>query len=186
MNQKNISLGINIGSSSVKIVLVKNKDIIYSNVTCHDGDVAGTLKKMLLNFTFKPGIKALVTGKEGRRLLNINNIPESLCVEAALNNLNIQADSVVSLGGEIFVLYAISDNKIVNSFAGNKCASGTGEFFKQQLLRMDMSLEDSEKISKDAHACQMSSRCSVFMKSDCTHKLNKKEATKDDIVLSLF
>ena len=185
MNEKNISLGINIGSSSVKIVLVKNKDIIYSNVTCHDGDVAGTLKKMLLNFTFKPGIKALVTGKEGRRLLNINNIPESLCVEAALNNLNIQADSVVSLGGEIFVLYAISDNKIVNSFAGNKCASGTGEFFKQQLLRMDMSLEDSEKISKDAHACQMSSRCSVFMKSDCTHKLNKKEATKDDIVLSL-
>ena len=31
----------------------------------------------------------------------------------------------------------------------------------------------------------MSSRCSVFMKSDCTHKLNKGEATKADIVLSL-
>ena len=31
----------------------------------------------------------------------------------------------------------------------------------------------------------MSTRCSVFMKSDCTHKLNKGEATKDDIVLSL-
>ena len=32
---------------------------------------------------------------------------------------------------------------------------------------------------------RLSSRCSVFMKSDCTHKLNKGEADKHDIVLSL-
>ena len=36
-----------------------------------------------------------------------------------------------------------------------------------------------------AKVLSLSTRCSVFMKSDCTHRLNKREATKDDIVLSL-
>jgi len=50
---------------------------------------------------------------------------------------------------------------------------------------MDMTLSDIEKVPESATVYEISSRCSVFMKSDCTHKLNKREATKDDIVLSL-
>ena len=49
----------------------------------------------------------------------------------------------MSLGGENFVVYTIDENgKIITSFSGNKCASGTGEFFKQQLGRMDLRLAD--------------------------------------------
>ncbi len=60
------------------------------------------------------------------------------------------------------------------------------DFFAQQLRRMDLPLEavDSPEMEQ---ACvhRLSSRCSVFMKSDCTHKLNKGEADRHDIVLSL-
>jgi len=41
------------------------------------------------------------------------------------------------------------------------------------------------KIEPGARALKLSARCSVFMKSDCTHKLNKGEATREDIALSL-
>jgi predicted CoA-substrate-specific enzyme activase len=75
--------------------------------------------------------------------------------------------------------------KIINNFSGNKCASGTGEFLKQQLARMDMGLADIDRVPDTAKVYSLSTRCSVFMKSDCTHRLNKREATKDDIVLSL-
>jgi predicted CoA-substrate-specific enzyme activase len=179
------SLGINVGSSSIKAVLTEGKKIIWSTVVEHEGNFLETLKNILKEKKVE-GIKTLTTGTEGRYLVNTNNVLESVCVEEALRALDYKVDAVVSLGGEIFVVYTISEEgKIITSFSGNKCASGTGEFFKQQLGRMDMKLADIASVPADAKACKMASRCSVFMKSDCTHKLNKGEATKGDIVLSL-
>ncbi|MEN6490172.1 MAG: acyl-CoA dehydratase activase, partial [Smithella sp.] len=130
---------------------------------------------------------ALACGTEGRHLLNINSVIEPLCIEEALQHLNYEADAVVSLGGEDLAVYTIDNKtkKIITSFSGNKCASGTGEFFKQQLARMDMSLADINSIPNSSCVLTLSSRCSVFMKCDCTHRLNKGEANKGDIVLSL-
>ena len=111
---------------------------------------------------------------------------EPLCVEAALKAFGIKADAIVSMGGEDLIVYSLDGSgKIINNFSGNKCASGTGEFLKQQLARMDMTLDDIARVSPEAKVLPLSTRCSVFMKSDCTHRLNKREATKDDIVLSL-
>jgi len=180
------SLGINIGSSSVKVVLVDDKKIVWSEVLDHEGNFIETLKKLLETKDISSDVPALVTGTEGRYLLNMNNVLESLCLETAIIEQNHKVNASVSLGGENFVVFTIdSDGRIITNFSGNKCASGTGEFFKQQLGRMNMKLTDVVNISKDSKVHPLSSRCSVFMKSDCTHKLNKGEASKDDIVLSL-
>jgi len=176
------SLGINIGSSSIKAVLVDEEKIIWHKVKEHEGDFLTTLKNLILSSDIPDETKLLVTGTEGRYLINANNVIESICIEEAITELEIEADAVVSLGGENFIVYTIDSNgKIVTSFSGNKCASGTGEFFKQQLGRMDMTLDAIHNIPDTAKAQSLSTRCSVFMKSDCTHKLNKGEATKADI-----
>jgi predicted CoA-substrate-specific enzyme activase len=180
------SLGINIGSSSIKAVLLDDGRIIWKTNVAHEGNFIETLKGVLMDRNLPAGIPTLVTGTEGRYLLNVNNLVESICIEEALKQLGLKVDAMVSLGGENFVVYTIDENgRIITSFAGNKCASGTGEFFKQQLGRMDLRLGDVDNVPDTAKVCHMSSRCSVFMKSDCTHKLNKGEATKADIVLSL-
>ncbi len=180
------SLGINIGSSSIKAVLLEDKKVLWKTYVAHEGNFLETLKTILVENSVSPGVPSLVTGTEGRYLINTNNVLESICIEEALSQLNLNVNAVVSLGGENFVVYTIDENgRIITSFAGNKCASGTGEFFKQQLGRMDLRLHDVATVPDTAKVCHMSSRCSVFMKSDCTHKLNKGEATKADIVLSL-
>ncbi|PKN53327.1 MAG: activase [Deltaproteobacteria bacterium HGW-Deltaproteobacteria-13] len=180
------SLGINIGASSVKVILLEGNNIVWNKVEPHEGDFLHTLKNILLSHDLPPNIKALATGTEGRHLLNINSVIEPLCMEEALRNLNDKVDALVSLGGEDLVVYTIDENqKIITSFSGNKCASGTGEFFKQQLARMNMNLDAINAIPEQSRALKLSSRCSVFMKSDCTHRLNKGEATRGDIVLSL-
>jgi predicted CoA-substrate-specific enzyme activase len=180
------SLGINIGSSSIKVVLLEDNKILWKTVDAHEGNFIQTLKNILIEKHVSSDLLSLVTGTEGRYSLNINNMLESICIEEALKQLNLKVDAVVSLGGENFIVYTIDeDGRIITSFAGNKCASGTGEFFKQQLGRMDLRIGDVDHIPDNAKVCHMSSRCSVFMKSDCTHKLNKGEATKADIVLSL-
>ncbi len=180
------SLGINIGSSSVKVSMLKKNNILWSDVEPHEGNFLQTLEKVLSSHNIPTDTKALATGTEGRHLLNINSVIEPLCIEEALQHLNYEVDAVVSLGGEDLVVYTIDkNNKIITSFSGNKCASGTGEFFKQQLARMNMRLDDINAIHEQSQVLKLSSRCSVFMKSDCTHRLNKGEANKGDIILSL-
>jgi predicted CoA-substrate-specific enzyme activase len=180
------SLGINIGSSSVKATMMDGLSVLWSRVEPHEGNFLYTLEKILSSVNIPDNVQALATGTEGRHLLNINSVIEPLCIEEALKHINHEADAVVSLGGEDLAVYTIDKNKkIITSFSGNKCASGTGEFFKQQLARMNMGLTDIGHIPEHSCVMKLSSRCSVFMKSDCTHRLNKGEASKGDIVLSL-
>ncbi|HPK52950.1 MAG TPA: BadF/BadG/BcrA/BcrD ATPase family protein, partial [Smithellaceae bacterium] len=180
------SLGINIGSSNVKVTLLEGDSITWSKVEPHEGNFLHTLREILAAQNIPADIKTLATGTEGRHLLNVNSVIEPICIEEALRHLPYNIDALVSLGGEDLVVYTIDKNKkIITSFSGNKCASGTGEFFKQQLARMDMQLGGINDIPADSCVLKLSSRCSVFMKSDCTHRLNKGEARKGDIVLSL-
>ena len=179
------SLGINIGSTNLKMVLAEDNRPVWTAATPHEGDFGAAAKKLLEEGKVPEGIPVLVTGNEGRFMFDAAGTLEPLCVEAALKALKLDADAVVSMGGEDLIVYSLENGKIINNFSGNKCASGTGEFLKQQLARMDMTLEDIEKVPDTAKVYALSTRCSVFMKSDCTHRLNKREATKDDIVLSL-
>jgi predicted CoA-substrate-specific enzyme activase len=158
----------------------------WSAAVPHEGNFSAATHKLLSDGKVPAGIPVLVTGNEGRFMFDAAGTLEPLCVEAALQALSLSADAVVSMGGEDLVVYSLDKTgKIINNFSGNKCASGTGEFLKQQLARMDMTLEDIDKVPDTAKVYPLSTRCSVFMKSDCTHRLNKREATKDDIVLSL-
>ena len=180
------SLGINIGSTSLKMALFDDGKPVWTASTPHEGDFSAAVHKLLAEGNISEGIPALVTGNEGRFMFDVSGTLEPLCVEAALHNLCLKADAVVSMGGEDLIVYSLdSKGKIINNFSGNKCASGTGEFLKQQLARMDMKLSDIDKVPDTAKVYALSTRCSVFMKSDCTHRLNKREATKNDIVLSL-
>ncbi|MDR0689997.1 MAG: acyl-CoA dehydratase activase, partial [Spirochaetaceae bacterium] len=187
------SLGINIGSTSLKMVVIETEGspaaesrVVWDAAIPHEGDFAAAVRRLLAEGAVGEGIPTLVTGNEGRFMFDAAGTLEPLCVEAALRALKVKADAVVSMGGEDLVVYSLDDRgKIINNFSGNKCASGTGEFLKQQLARMDMTLEDIDLVPDDAKVYPLSTRCSVFMKSDCTHRLNKREATKNDIVLSL-
>jgi predicted CoA-substrate-specific enzyme activase len=180
------SLGINIGSSNVKVTMLEGYSILWSEVLPHEGNFPDALKRILSSKNLPDSLKSMATGNDGRHLLNINSVIEPICVEEALKHIRHSVNAVVSLGGEDLVVYTVDDNKkIITNFSGNKCASGTGEFFKQQLARMDLKLDDINGIPTESKVLTLSSRCSVFMKSDCTHRLNKGEATKGDIVLSL-
>lgn len=180
------SVGINVGAVSLKIAGFNAEGAFFSDVTAHEGDIAEAVSRLFAKNNIKPGFKAVVTGSEGRYLLNVNNFPEITCIEKMLEVDGDNYNAIVSIGGEDIIVYMCDTHrKIVNSFSGNKCATGTGEFFKQQLGRMDMTLDDIHNLHPQSKAVKLSKRCSVFMKSDCTHRLNKGQASKDDIVLSL-
>ncbi|HPK62940.1 MAG TPA: BadF/BadG/BcrA/BcrD ATPase family protein, partial [Spirochaetota bacterium] len=182
------SIGICLGATTMSIVEISSKGgkIVIENVITkeHSGDPKGTLTHHLDNYDLEEKYVG-VTGRKFREFIDMPSITEPEAVEFAyefLNRDNSQnIDAIVSAGGETFMVYEIDKKgKISRVSSGNKCASGTGEFYMQQIKRMNVSVEEAIALSRTStNPHQLSGRCSVFCKSDCTHALNKGESIAD-------
>jgi predicted CoA-substrate-specific enzyme activase len=182
------TLGIDIGSTTLKLCVLSPDGKTEHEMMAHEGDLPGTLVQLLgrLGGNGSAVTRGVVTGTEGRHRIELPEVIAAVAIEAGLEALGLRPDAVVSMGGEDLVVYTLDSlGRIVNTYSGNKCASGTGEFLRQQLGRMNMRLDAINHGCDGARVYPLSARCSVFMKSDCTHRLNKGEATKEDIALSL-
>ncbi|MCK7477827.1 MAG: hypothetical protein M0C28_10600 [Candidatus Moduliflexus flocculans] len=83
-------MGINIGSSNVKVAMLQDNKIIWSAVEPHEGNFLRHAQKDTYHpATLPADIKTLATGTEGRHLLNINSVIEPLCIEEALQHLHV-------------------------------------------------------------------------------------------------
>lgn len=171
-------IGVCLGASSISLVKValndNNIEIIDVLNVSHNGNPKEALIDLLSRFN-PEALPIVATGRKFRNLINFTNISEPRATELALEFINTEKkyNAVASLGGETFIVYTLHNNKITNIISKNQCASGTGEFFLQQIKRMDMNIDDMNIKNNDAVPYKVSGRCSVFCKSDCTHALNK-------------
>ena len=182
------SVGICVGASTISFVTVSKESsdsILIEDIVSvsHNGSpqtfFTDNFKR--INPEKNPSV---ITGRKFRNMIKLTDIPEPEAVELALgyvvnkyrgndDNYN-RIKAIASLGAETFVAYTLDDeNRISRLIAKNQCASGTGEFFLQQIKRMDIGLDEVLNLAKDAEPFKVSGRCSVFCKSDCTHALNK-------------
>jgi activator of 2-hydroxyglutaryl-CoA dehydratase len=136
------------------------------------------LKQLLAAAEFADADYFGVSGHRG-------HISEVAAIQRALRELPAPFDAVVSLGGESFLVYLLADGRIADVLSHNQCAAGSGEFFVQQIGRMGLGLEEAIRRSFQGKVVPLASRCSVHCKSDITHKLNRQEATPEDILRTL-
>ena len=176
-------LGLNLGASTVSVAHIElyqgseKPRIVKNSVHLHEGNPKDGLVSVLNHYDLASFDKIAATGRKFCKFVNLSTIPEPQAVEYAYKFVKpdgISCPAVVSAGGETFMVYTLSNSgKISNVLTGNKCASGTGEFFLQQLRRMNVSLEDAARWAAAQEPYRVSGRCSVFCKSDCTHATNK-------------
>lgn len=184
-------VGLCLGASTVTMVRIasdqKKSDsppktpasvkIVEHSIHTHEGDPKGTLLSALEHFNVDSFDRIVATGRRFRNFLNMSSIPEPEAVEYAYQFVKppgTACPAIVSAGGETTMAYVLNRRgQISNVLTGNKCASGTGEFFLQQLRRMNVSLETAEQWANTETPYAVSGRCSVFCKSDCTHATNK-------------
>ncbi|MBW1989374.1 MAG: activase [Deltaproteobacteria bacterium] len=176
-----VSLGICVGASSITICEAKQEGetpcIVRTASHAHEGNPGKILADVLAGLSMDSYDRIAVTGRKFRDALNLSSIDEPEAVERAYAHARpagVFCPAVVSAGGETFMVYVLDDSgRIKRVNTGNKCASGTGEFFLQQLARMGVSLEEAAEWAASEHPHHVSGRCSVFCKSDCTHATNK-------------
>ncbi|HUJ16984.1 MAG TPA: anhydro-N-acetylmuramic acid kinase [Nitrospirota bacterium] len=170
-------VGANIGAITVKAVALRGDDV-FSSVKAHQGRPLEVLGEMLVGKEFDGADWFGVSGRRG-------HITEVAAIQRALAELGGDFDAVVSLGGESFLVYLLTDGRIENVLSHNKCAAGSGEFFVQQIGRMRLTIEEAIQRSFSGKVVPLASRCSVHCKSDITHKLNRNEASPEDILHTL-
>ncbi len=186
------SLGLCLGASTISMVEMvqtnEKKHISRTTVWPHLGNVRSTLIDLLGREKDLAEKRVCITGRRLRNGLALSSISEPEAVESAVRHIlpdNHPYRVIISAGGETFMVYHLDTQGYIQTIqTGNKCASGTGEFFLQQLHRMDINLEDVADMDIPEKPFHVSGRCSVFCKSDCTHALNKGVA-KSSVVAGL-
>ncbi len=167
------AIGICLGASTITIARQKGGHLSFSQIR-HEGKVDKVLRQFLDSAL---PARVSITGRSFRDLITIPTISEPEAVEhayEALRHTCPDIDCIVSAGGETFLAYFLDRNGRIRSVqTGSKCASGTGEFFLQQIQRMDMDLQEAVSTAVGEEPYPVAGRCSVFCKSDCTHALNK-------------
>jgi len=178
--------GLEIGAVSVKWVRRSKNGEILSEVVRHEGSPRKKIQEIFRRYNIDKSSKIVITGQATSTFLNLPYISEVECLEKALAFHNLKPDILLSLGGETFSVYPMKNGIIKNIISTSKCAAGTGEFIVQQLQRMGLTIEEGIQASVNGDFTQLATRCSVHCKSDATHKLNKGECRREDIVKTLI
>lgn len=173
-------IGVSLGASTIKLVKARlehsNIQILETKIISHQGNPHKYFRETLelINPESSP---VVVTGRKFRNLVKLPTISESEATENAYQYLKSkypQIMSIASVGAESFIVYSMDETgHIIDVRTKNQCASGTGEFYLQQIRRMDLNLNQAIDYSLSCPPHRVSGRCSVFAKSDCTHALNK-------------
>ncbi len=181
------TLGICFGATSIQYVIlqadVEVKSVVRAGRIEHEGNPQRAFIDFIGNIDPYEIDRIAVTGRNFRDNVTLTSLPEAEAVETALGEEFGEGpypDVVLSSGGETQLVYKISPSgRIISVHSGNKCASGTGEFFLQQIRRMGLNVNDAVKLASEGTPYKIAGRCSVFCKSDCTHALNKGEPVKN-------
>ena len=192
MSEMQYTLGIDIGSTTVKIAILNQKQqILFSDYQRHFANIRETLSDLLKKSYEQLGnvtVHPMITGSGGLTLANHLKVPfvqEVIAVSTSLQTLAPITDVAIELGGE--------DAKIIYFEGGNVeqrmngiCAGGTGSFIDQMASLLQTDASGLNEYAKNYHSLYtIAARCGVFAKSDIQPLINEG-ATKEDLSASIF
>jgi len=191
-NQKLYKLGIDIGSTTVKIaILDENNDLVFSDYERHFANIQETLSSLLDKAYRKEGdmrLAPMITGSGGLTLakhLYIPFVQEVISVSTALQHYAPQTDVAIELGGEDAKIIYFEGGNIEQRMNGI-CAGGTGSFIDQMASLIQTDAPGLNEYAKNYKAIYpIAARCGVFAKTDIQPLINEG-ATKEDLAASIF
>ena len=185
-------LGIDIGSTTVKIAVLDQTDaLLFSDYQRHFANIRETLSDLLKKAKDKLGeiiVAPMITGSGGLTLANHLGIPfvqEVIAVSTALQHEAPQTDVAIELGGEdAKIIYFESGN--IEQRMNGICAGGTGSFIDQMASLVQTDATGLNEYAKSYKAIYpIAARCGVFAKTDIQPLINEG-ATKEDLAASIF
>ena len=189
---KKHTLGIDIGSTTVKIaILDENDNLVFSDYKRHFANIQETLADLLQKAENQLGELTLcpvITGSGGLTLANHLEVPfvqEVIAVSTSLQKLAPKTDVAIELGGEDAKIIYFENGNVEQRMNGI-CAGGTGSFIDQMASLLQTDAPGLNEYAKHYKALYpIAARCGVFAKTDIQPLINDG-ATKEDLSASIF
>ncbi len=185
-----LSLGMDIGSTTIKLVLLENDTLLYQQYRRHHSDIRGELVKAFEDLqSAYPDLRAsiAITGSGGLSVaewLGLEFVQEVIAETVAIHRYAPMTDVIIELGGEdakITYLHPVPEQRM-----NGTCAGGTGAFIDQMATLLQTDADGLNALaSRYKTLYTIASRCGVFAKSDLQPLINEG-AAKEDLAASIL
>jgi (R)-2-hydroxyacyl-CoA dehydratese activating ATPase len=173
-------VGIDIGSTSIKIVLVDENGTLVSHSTNPTGgrfhkNALAALDTLLVESALHPSdVKYMVSTGYGRKLFK--EADESLSEITAngiganyAGGVNGKVRTIINIGGQdLKVIHLDDDGQVCNFVMNDKCAAGTGRFLEMTARNLEADVDElgAMHLAADGLPLTINSTCTVFAESE--------------------
>lgn len=190
-DNKNLFIGIDIGSTTVKtVVMDEAENILFSTYQRHMSEVRQKIIAILKEVREKfpeNEFKVSLTGSGALSVctrLNLNFVQEVIASSLSIRKLIPNADVIIELGGEDAKLTFLTSGTDLRM--NETCAGGTGAFIDQMASFLNVEVDELDALALQyKNIYPIASRCGVFAKTDIVPLINEGCA-KSDIAMSIM
>ncbi len=183
-------VGIDVGAETVKIVELRPGDAglrwTRRLLVPHAKRPGEAVVTALADWDWDEVQAAAVCGRLSRRVA-LARVPTPQAQAHGFRFLVDEAPAtLVSIGSHGFSVLELRSRDQHVLRENSRCSQGTGNFLRQLLERLGLTIEDACRLARDVtDAAALSGRCPVILKTDMTHLANKGE-DRGRIVAGLF
>lgn len=184
--------GLDIGSTTIKMVLLKDGQPVLTRYKRHCADVEGILAHYLDEMEETTGgweLQLHLTGSVALGLAETFRIPFVQEVVAATRYVRRYypgLSSMIDIGGEDAKVVFWGEGKATDLRMNGNCAGGTGAFIDQMAALLGVDVDEMGRLALEStRLYPLASRCGVFCKTDIQNLL-ARGAGKADIAASIF
>lgn len=180
---KRYNIGIDIGSTTIKLVCFnEKKELIYSIYERHLSNIKEISKKVFMEFfkfieTLNEEIefKISITGSSGMGVANwleIDFVQEVIACIKSIEEIIPETDVAIELGGEDAKITFLKND--MDQRMNGSCAGGTGAFIDQIASLLNTDADGLNEYAKEYdHIYPIAARCGVFAKTDIQPLVNE-------------
>ena len=183
-------VGVDIGSTTAKLVIRDGEQIIYRKYERHFSQVRTKTLQMLEDaesYLKDKEIKIAISGSAGLGLAEaagIAFVQEVYATYALIKEREPGTDAVIELGGEDAKIIFLKGG--VDERMNGTCAGGTGAFIDQMATLLNVTPDELDELSLQCEKIYpIASRCGVFAKTDIQPLINQG-VQKSDIAASIY
>ncbi len=185
-----LSLGIDVGSTTVKVVLLEGDQVLYEDYQRHMSQVRQKTLELIGKAAPLIGDRPFavaLSGSAGLGLAESIGMPfvqEVFATGEVVKRLEPDTTAVIELGGEDAKIIFFDGG--VDERMNGSCAGGTGAFIDQMATLLDVTVDEMDEMSlRHQRIYPIASRCGVFAKTDIQPLLNQG-ANKEDVAASIY
>ncbi|MFH0781839.1 MAG: acyl-CoA dehydratase activase [Pseudomonadota bacterium] len=191
-------LGIDIGSTSTKAVLIDRRDVVLAGFytrtagqpLCAVQDIFFAIEEIEQRFELRFVIRQSGTTGSGRKfigkLIGADLIVDEITAHArAAYQLCPEVDTIIEIGGQDAKFTTMKNGRVTSSTMNNVCAAGTGSFIEEQAARLGCPVNEYSSRAENLRAPLTSDRCTVFMERDINHLLSEGYTTDEVLAAAL-